>query len=210
MTLLAISAGPATAVAVVAGYVLGSVPVAVLVGRRHGIDLRQVGDRNPGYWNAKQQLPRRAAVLVFVGDAMKGLGAGLIGAVLAGHGRWWVAYVAVGAAMIGHAFPLFAGFRGGRSILTFAGGAFVLAPRAAAAALLLTVVVALATRTFAWGARVGVFGYPLLQAVVEPRARVAATGCLMTIIGLRFVMAAAAGRRDRRDSPARRSGRATF
>lgn len=159
------------------------------------MDLRAVGDRNPGYWNAKQQLPRRAALLVFVGDAAKGAGAGLIGEVLSTGGRWWMPYLAVGAAMIGHAFPLFAAFRGGRSILTFAGGAFVLSPRAAVAALVLTVVVSLVARSFAWGARAGVFGYPLLQAVVDPRAHVAATGCLMAIIGARFAMAALDERR---------------
>lgn len=208
-----ISGGPAALCAAVAGYVVGSVPVAVLVGRRHGTDLRTVGDRNPGYWNAKQHLPRRAALVVFAGDATKGVVAGLAGEALSGRGRWWVAYIAVGAAMLGHAFPLFARFRGGRSILTFAGGAFVLAPRAACAAVALTVVVTAASRSFAWGARVGVFGYPLLQAFVDPRSRVAATGCLMAIIGLRFAMASVADQRlrsaRRSGAPARRSGPAT-
>lgn len=192
---VAISLGPAFAIAAVVGYLLGSVPVAVLVGQRQGIDLRSVGDRNPGYWNAKQQLPRRAAMVVFVGDVAKGAGAGLVGLAASADGRWWIAYLAVGAAMLGHAWPLFARFRGGRSILTFAGGACVVAPRAALAAVVLTIVVAVGSRSFAWGARAGVFGYPLLQAFVDPRARVAATGCLMAIIGLRFAMAAAADRR---------------
>lgn len=195
---LAVSVAPAVATASVIGYLVGSVPVAVLVGRRRGIDLRTVGDRNPGYWNAKQQLFRQDALLVFVGDAAKGLGAGVVGLVANGGGRWWIAYVAVAAAMLGHAWPVFAGFRGGRSILTFAGGAFVLSPRAALAALVLTIVVAVGCRSFAWGARAGVFGYPVVQAFFDPRARVAATGCLMAIIGLRFAMAAAA---DRRKAP---------
>jgi glycerol-3-phosphate acyltransferase PlsY len=67
---------------VAAGYVLGSVPVADLVARRRGAaDLRTVGDRNPGYWNAKESLGRRAAVPVFVGDVAKG-------ALASGVGRW--------------------------------------------------------------------------------------------------------------------------
>jgi hypothetical protein len=52
-------------------------------------------------------------------------------AVLADPGVWGLAYVGCGAAMVGHAFPVFAGFRGGRSILTFVGGAAVFAPVAA-------------------------------------------------------------------------------
>ena len=48
------------------GYLLGSVPVANLVARRRRqLDLRTVGDRNPGYWNAKETLGRRAALPVF-------------------------------------------------------------------------------------------------------------------------------------------------
>lgn len=195
--------------AVVAGYLLGSIPVALVIGRRHGIDLRSAGDRNPGYWNAKEQLGGRAALPVLFGDGAKGAVAGLVGVLLATGGRWWIGYVAVGAAMVGHAFPVFARFRGGRSILTFAGGAIVISPRAAGAAIVVTVVVSLLARSFAWGARMGVFGYPFIQAVVDPRARVAATGCLMAIIGLRFVMAAVADRRRDGPSSAHRSDPAT-
>ena len=100
--------------------------------------------------------------------------------------------------MVGHAFPMFAGFRGGRSLLVFVGGSLVLSPVAAALAVLLTAVVALVRRSFAWGIRVGVFGYPFIQLVVEGPARVAATGCLMTIIGLRFFTAALSDRRRQR------------
>ncbi|WP_395160535.1 glycerol-3-phosphate acyltransferase, partial [Ilumatobacter sp.] len=52
----------------VVGYRLGSIPVANLVARRRStIDLREVGDRNPGFWNARETLGKRAAVPVFVG-----------------------------------------------------------------------------------------------------------------------------------------------
>ena len=119
------------------GYLLGSIPVALLVGRAHGVDLREVGDRNPGAWNAMEQLGGRAAAPVFLGDGLKGLAAGLAGLALGGV---WGAYAAVGAAMVGHALPAFASFRGGKSVMTFAGGAFVLAPLAAATCLLACVV----------------------------------------------------------------------
>lgn len=183
----------ATAAAIGVGYLVGSIPVADLVARRQGVALRTVGDRNPGYWNAKAQLGRRAALPVFVGDAAKGAVAAAIGRVVAEH--WAVGYLAVGAAMLGHAWPVFARFRGGRSVLTFAGGVCVLAPLPAALAVLGCAIVALASRRFAWGARAAVFGYPLVQAIFEERARVAATGALMSIVGLRFALAAWADRR---------------
>jgi glycerol-3-phosphate acyltransferase PlsY len=183
------------AVVVAVGYLLGSIPVAVLVGRARGVDPRDVGDRNPGYWNVKEQLGRRASVPVFVGDVAKGAAAGTVG-VLLDEPAWGIAYVAVGTAMVGHALPVFAGFRGGRSILTFVGGMLVVAPAAAGLAVALLLVVWAATRSFAWAARAGVFGFPVAQALLESKERVAATGALLTIIGIRFAQAALAERRS--------------
>ncbi|MBA3329048.1 MAG: glycerol-3-phosphate acyltransferase [Solirubrobacterales bacterium] len=171
-------------VACIVGYLLGSVPVAVLVARRHGVDLYATGDGNPGAWNALKQLGGRRAWPAFIGDAAKGLLAGALGHAAGGI---WVAYAAVAAAMLGHAFPLFAGLRGGKSVMTFAGGVFALAPVAAALALALCAAVS-AARSFAWGARAGIFAFPPLQLVFGPVEHVAATGALMTLIGALFLI----------------------
>jgi acyl phosphate:glycerol-3-phosphate acyltransferase len=185
------------AVAVVAGYLIGSIPVAVLAGRRRGVDPRDVGDRNPGYWNVREHLDRRTSLVVFTGDLAKGAAAGAVGVALDAP-AWGIAHAAVGAAMVGHAFPVFAGFRGGRSVLTFVGGIAVLAPVPAAAAVVLLLVAWAVTRSFAWAARAGVFGFPVVQLLFETKERVAATGALMAIIGLRFAQAAVAERRSAR------------
>ncbi|MED7926024.1 glycerol-3-phosphate acyltransferase [Nonomuraea sp. LP-02] len=190
---------------VIVGYLLGSVPVAVLLARGHGFDPRAVGDRNPGFWNVKEQLGWRAAVPVFAGDTLKGVLAALA-ALLVSGGHTTAAgavtgdsvlpvYLAVAAAMAGHAWPVFAGFRGGRSILTFAGGAAVICPPGFALAVAVLVAVALAARSFAVGARVAVFGLPVLQLLFVPAELVAGTGALMCLIGLRFGQAALSGRR---------------
>ncbi|MEO3873436.1 glycerol-3-phosphate acyltransferase [Nonomuraea sp. B12E4] len=192
-------------VAVIAGYLLGSVPVAVLVARGHGVDPRDVGDRNPGYWNVKERLGRRAAVPVFAGDTLKGTLAALAGLLVSGAHTTGLGvvtgasvvpvYVAVAAAMAGHAWPVFAGFRGGRSVLTFAGGVAVICPPAFVLAVGVLAVAALALRSFAVGARLAVFGVPVLQLLFAPVELVAATGGLMCLIGLRFGQAALAARR---------------
>ncbi|MEV0588766.1 glycerol-3-phosphate acyltransferase [Nonomuraea sp. NPDC050310] len=184
-------------VSVIVGYLLGSVPVAVLVARRHGFDPRGVGDRNPGFWNVKERLGWKAAAPVFAGDLLKGTAAGLAALAVSSAAdgpRLVCLYAAVAAAMIGHAWPVFARFRGGRSILTFAGGMAVISPPAFALALVALVAVALVTRSFAIGARVGVFGLPVLQLLFDPALQVAATGALMCLIGLRFGQAALASR----------------
>lgn len=179
--------------AVLMGYLLGSIPVALLVARRRGVDLRRTGDGNPGAWNALEQLGAGRAWPAFAGDGLKGLLAGLIGLWLAGVPG---AYAGVAGAMLGHAFPLCAGFRGGKSVMTFAGGAFAFAPLPALIALALCLVVSVAARSFAWGARAGVFALPLIQLALDPVWQVAATGGLMSIIGVRFLLARAGPRFD--------------
>ena len=172
------------ALAAIVGYLIGSIPIALIVGRRHGVDLRAVGDRNPGAWNALEQLGPRRAAPVFAGDALKGLVPGLIGLALAGVAG---AYAGVAGAMVGHAFPAFASLRGGKSVMTFSGGAFAISPPAAALCLGACVGVSIGARSFAWGARFGVFAFPFVQLAFAPVGRVAATGALMTFIGLRYL-----------------------
>jgi glycerol-3-phosphate acyltransferase PlsY len=192
--------------AAIIGYLLGSIPFGVLVARRHGVDLHAVGDGNPGAWNALEQLGARHAWPVFAGDGLKGLLAGLAGH---GIGGWWVAYAAVAGAMVGHAAPAFDRLRGGKAVMTFAGGMFALSWLAALTALTVCVAVSLAgayrygarVGIFAHGARVGIFGFPLVQLTLEPVERVMGTGALMCLIGALFAL----GWVRRRSAPARTS-----
>ena len=180
--------------AILIGYLLGAIPVALLVARRHGVDLFRTSDGNPGAWNALEQLGARRAWPAFVGDGLKALVAGLAGRLI---GDWWTAYAAVAAAMVGHAFPVWTGFRGGKAVMAFVGGAFALSPAAAGLCLALCVAIAL-VHSFAWGARLGVFAFPALQLVTDPVEHVAGTGGLMTLIGALFLLR----RRPARATPA--------
>jgi glycerol-3-phosphate acyltransferase PlsY len=179
--------------AVLIGYLLGSIPMSALVARRHGVDLHRTGDGNPGAWNALEQLGPRRAWPAFAGDGAKAGAAALAGLALGG---WWVAWTAVLAAMVGHALPVFAHGRGGKAVMCFVGGALVLAPLAASGCALLGLAIAV-PRGFAWGARAGVFAFPVLQLLTGPVERVAGTGVLMTLIGLLFLL------RRRTSAPAR-------
>jgi glycerol-3-phosphate acyltransferase PlsY len=171
-------------VAALIGYLAGSIPFALIVAARHGVDLRASGDGNPGAWNALEQLGARRAWAAFAGDGLKGLVAGLAGVAIGGV---WVGYAGVAGAMAGHAWPAFARLRGGKAVMTFAGGMFAVAPVPAAAALTLCVLVSLAARSFAFGARAGVLGVAVLQLLLEGPRPTAATGGLMCISGLLFL-----------------------
>jgi glycerol-3-phosphate acyltransferase PlsY len=175
------------AISAVAGYLLGSVPVADLASG--GVDLRAVGDRNPGWWNAREALGPKAAWPVLAGDIAKGAAGAAIGRLVARPGEWWMPHVGGGAAMVGHAWPLFARFRGGRSVATFGGAAGVISPLTAAASIATGAVAGRLTRSAACGIQAGFVAYPVVQLAVDGARRTAATGPLMSFIGLRFAMA---------------------
>jgi len=170
------------------GYLLGSVPVSDFVTRRAGVpNLRDVGDNNPGFWNSRTVLSRNQSLTVFVGDLLKGAVSVIVAQRLSVH--WQVWFLAAGAAMVGHGWPLFARFKGGRSVLTWAGAVIVLSPLPGAFSVLLIVLFWAATRDFSHGVRIGVVVYPFAQWYADGAWWAAATGLLMSIIGVRFAMA---------------------
>ena len=174
--------------AVLIGYLLGSLPVADFVSRRYGgPDLRDVGDHNPGFWNSRTVLPRNASLTIFVGDLAKGIISVLAAQSMSTDWRVW--YLAAGGAMIGHAWPIFARFRGGRSVLAWVGAAIVLSPLPAGFAVVMVLLFWAATREFSHAVRIGVVLFPFAQWYQDGAWRTAATGVLMSIIGVRFVMA---------------------
>jgi len=169
--------------AALVGYVCGAIPVALLVARRHGVDLLTTGDGNPGAWNALDQLGPRRALPAFLGDGAKAFVPAAAAHLAFG---FWPAFVAVAAAMAGHAFPLPHPARGGKSIMCFVGGAFALSPPAAVLCGALAIAITLASG-FKYAARVAVFAFPLVQLATDPVQHVMATGALMTFIGVLFV-----------------------
>ncbi|MBE2319267.1 glycerol-3-phosphate acyltransferase [Solirubrobacter sp. CPCC 204708] len=165
------------------GYLCGAIPVALLVARRHGVDLLTVGDRNPGAWNALDHLGARRAWPAFVGDGAKALVPAAAAHLAFGY---WPAFAAVAGAMVGHAFPVPHPSRGGKSIMCFVGGAFALSPLAAGICGALAIVITLAA-AFKYAARAAVGAFPFVLYVTDPIEHVAAIGALMTFIGVLFV-----------------------
>jgi acyl phosphate:glycerol-3-phosphate acyltransferase len=174
--------------AMVIGYLIGSIPVADAVARRAGApNLRDVGDKNPGFWNSRSVLSRNQSLTIFVGDLLKGVISVVVAQELSNDWRVW--FLGAAAAMIGHAWPIFARFQGGRSVLTWVGAAIVLSPLPAAFCVLMFVLFWAATRDFSHGVKIGVVLYPFAQWYADGVWYAAATGVLMSIIGVRFAMA---------------------
>jgi glycerol-3-phosphate acyltransferase PlsY len=105
---------------IIIGYILGSLPTAYLAGRfLKDKDIRQMGDENAGAANVYRELGARAGILVFVVDAAKGAAVVLIAQ--AANMSQAVVLFAGAAAVVGHNWPVFLGFRGGRGVSTTIG-----------------------------------------------------------------------------------------
>jgi len=112
---------------VLAAYLLGSVPAAYLVARWcRGIDIRQYGSGNVGLANLWRIAPRWSAILVFIFDLAKGIVPVYIAQLI--HLPVYQQVIIGLAVIVGHNWPVFLGFSGGRGILTTLGVVFILMP----------------------------------------------------------------------------------
>ncbi|MDN5873760.1 MAG: glycerol-3-phosphate 1-O-acyltransferase PlsY [Sinobacteraceae bacterium] len=113
--------------AIVLAYLLGSVPGGLVLGRLAGVNLRSVGSGNAGATNAVRAKGPLLGVVVFAFDAAKGVAAVLVLPLIAGDVAWLGAACA-GAVIVGHVFPIWFGFRGGKGFATALGTILALAP----------------------------------------------------------------------------------
>jgi len=119
---------PLGILSIIIGYLLGSIPTAYIVScLRKGIDIRTVGSNNMGAANVMREIGTPEGIFVAVIDIAKGAAAILIARTLNTSDIWVLG--AGFAALVGHNFPLFAGFRGGRGTAVIIGIFLVLAPK---------------------------------------------------------------------------------
>lgn len=129
----------AVLLALVVAYLIGSIPFSLLIGRWvGGIDLREHGSRNVGATNVARTLGLKWGLLALLLDALKGLlPVLLLGPLLLDESHPWLGHLRVGcgvAAICGHMFPPWLGFRGGKGVATALGVVCVLGPWATLAA----------------------------------------------------------------------------
>lgn len=123
------------AIALVASYVVGSINFAIFVGRMHGVDIREEGSGNPGMSNILRTLGKAPAAMVLVGDTLKGVIGAYLGWVAAGVmavapssqlSHW--AFAGGLAAVVGHCYPMFHKFKGGKGVATGLGSLIFTVP----------------------------------------------------------------------------------
>jgi glycerol-3-phosphate acyltransferase PlsY len=162
-------------------YLLGSVPFGLLVARLQGnVDLRLVGSGNIGATNVLRAVGKGAAALTLLGDIGKGAAA-------VGLARWLgassvlLAAVAL-AAVLGHLFPVFLGFRGGKGVATTLGVVLVAMPAVGGLLLLVWLVVAVVWRFSSLAALAAAAALPLLAWLFDGRPAMLVLGVLLTML----------------------------
>ena len=155
-------------------YLVGATPTSFWVGRVfYGVDLRRHGSGNLGATNAFRLLGVKAAVSVIIIDVGKGFLPVALFPALAGPtvgSQWILAYG--GAAIVGHVFSLWVGFRGGKGVATSAGVFLGLAPWALLGAFLAWLMAVLSTRIVSAGSLAAALALPLVVWLVPPEGGV--------------------------------------
>ena len=150
-------------IAAVAGYLLGNVSVGILISKLYGVmDIRRHGSGNAGSTNVLRTLGWVPSILTLLGDCLKAYLAALLGRALCGDTGMLLAGV---CAVVGHDFPVFFRFHGGKGIASSLGVIIAVDPWIALALLVLVVGITAFTRYVSVGSICASILYPVLVAV---------------------------------------------
>jgi glycerol-3-phosphate acyltransferase PlsY len=164
---------PAAVAWVTIAYLLGSIPFALLIGRAYGVDIRKTGSGNVGATNLARVLGRRLGITAFVLDFLKGLlpvlAVGFLPGRLPSSSGILVEHAQIGcalAAVLGHVFPVYLSFRGGKGVATSFGALTGLTPTAALAAGVVWLALFTVTRTVSIASIAAALVFPVATLIV--------------------------------------------
>jgi acyl phosphate:glycerol-3-phosphate acyltransferase len=154
-------------------YLLGSVPTSVWWGKTfYGIDVREFGSGNAGATNTMRVLGKKAGIPVLIIDILKGTAAVMLAyfSDFDAGSRPFVNYqIALGVtAVIGHIFPVFAGFRGGKGVATLLGVALAMEPQVAGLALVVFLVVLMLFKYVSLASMTAGLSFPVILLTLFP------------------------------------------
>ena len=148
-----------TALLIICAFVMGSIPVGVIVAKTKGIDLKKIGSGNIGATNVLRSLGKGPAALTLFGDMLKGTLAVALGKYF-GLETFYQGLIGL-SAILGHTFSLFLGFRGGKGVATSLGVFLLYSPQTALITFIIWIVVVLTTKYSSLGALISFGLLPL-------------------------------------------------
>lgn len=179
-----------------AGYLLGGIDFAIIVSRSvYKTDIRTLGSGNAGMTNILRNFGKKGAALTLAGDAGKGVAAVLLGHLLfhlmaGGASTLYGAYIAGIGAILGHMYPLYFGFKGGKGVSVSGGVILTLQPILAVVLVLLFLLIVKLSGMVSLGSVVVILLYPvgtLLEALIRPARPLVYTTVCAALIALLVV-----------------------
>ena len=152
---------------IITAYLLGNISTSYIVAKRlAGVDIRTQGSGNAGSTNVLRTLGKKAGALTFIGDVLKGLIAVLIARFIA-YGvnldNTTCAYIAVVAVVLGHNYPVFLGFKGGKGVATSLGSMLGMNPLVALLCLGFFIIIVAITKYVSLGSILGIGLSPVIM-----------------------------------------------
>ncbi|MFR3498539.1 MAG: glycerol-3-phosphate 1-O-acyltransferase PlsY [Paraclostridium bifermentans] len=152
---------------ILVSYFLGSISTSYIIAKRMmGVDIRTQGSGNAGSTNVLRTLGKKAGILTFVGDLLKGVVAVLIAKVIATIAHTDVAtasYIAVVFVVIGHNWPIYLGFRGGKGVATSLGAMIAVNPVIALSCFAFFILIVYVTKYVSLGSVLGICTSPIIM-----------------------------------------------
>lgn len=174
------------------GYLLGSINTSLLVGKVFfKTDIREHGSGNAGATNTLRVLGKGSAIAVLIGDFLKGIiacliGRYLFGELIAGNGVYLGQYIAGFFAVIGHNWPVFFGFKGGKGVMTTFAVILVFSPLAALVCLVVFIIIVAITRYVSLGSMLAATLFIIIAIILnEPLPLILIGGTLVALIIIR-------------------------
>jgi len=176
---------------VIIAYLLGSIPSSVWIGKRfYGVDVRRHGSHNAGATNTLRVLGRRAALPVFVIDFMKGFVAVKLSSIAVSYNGYapdsvelfMLEMLLIVAAVAGHIFPVFAGFKGGKGVATIAGTMVAVATVPTLLALGVFVAVLAVSHYVSLGSIVGAVCFPVILVLYHADIKMVIFGIVVALL----------------------------
>ena len=156
---------------IVVAYFLGNISTSYIVAKRlAGVDIRTQGSGNAGSTNVLRTMGKKAGALTFGGDVLKGVVAVGFARILAYYmkaDQVTCAYIAVVAVVIGHNWPAFLGFKGGKGVATSLGSMLAINPVLALTCLAAFIIIVLVSKYVSLGSVLGICLSPVLMLITH-------------------------------------------
>ena len=162
---------------ILVAYLIGSVPTGYLLGKLRGVDVRTIGSGNVGATNVARAVGKSQGIITLIADAAKGY-LPVFMALQFGQDSLTVALMAI-AAFLGHLYPLFLNFQGGKGVATGFGALLALAPLATLVLVVVFVLAVVATRIVSLGSLATAIAAPVSLWLFHQPPVIVAMGCFL-------------------------------